>query len=350
MLILGIESSCDETAFAVVENGTRVLSNAIASQIELHARFGGVVPEIASRAHLECSVPLYHEALRDAGVSIDDIDAIAITAGPGLAGCLLVGVEFGKALALRHGKPLVAAHHIAGHLYSVYLGRERNAWGTETGAAPEPCEPYVALVVSGGHSSLVLVRDFGKYEVLGETLDDAVGEAYDKVAKLLGLGYPGGPLMDKFAATGNATRFDLPRPLLHKGEFNFSFSGLKTAVSREVEKFRAEHSDGAPLPDDFVADMAASFQAAAVEVLVEKAARAMKKHRVHRLAVTGGVACNRGLRAAVATRFPNAQIGIPAPEYCTDNAAMIAGVGFQLYQQGRRSDLALNATPGMGLY
>ncbi|MEQ8819724.1 MAG: tRNA (adenosine(37)-N6)-threonylcarbamoyltransferase complex transferase subunit TsaD [Sumerlaeia bacterium] len=347
MRVLGIESSCDETAFAVVENGVRVLSNAIASQIDLHARYGGVVPEIASRAHLEAVVAMHRAALQEAGVTMDDIDAIAVTRGPGLSGCLLVGTEYAKALALRHGKPLIAVHHIAGHIDSVNIGRTATAWGDPV-EARAAFAPYVALVVSGGHSSLVHVRGPMDFLVLGETLDDAVGEAYDKVAKLLGLGYPGGPAMDRLAGEGHPQAFDLPRPMVHSGDYNFSFSGLKTSVARTVEKHRAE-SGARELAPRFLADLAASFQAACVDVLLRKAARALEETRVGRLAITGGVACNRGLRAEAARRFPKVQIAIPASEFCTDNAAMIAGLGGVLGGEGLRSGLGLNALPGLGL-
>lgn len=345
MLVLGVESSCDETAFAVVEDGRRVLSNEIASQVEEHARFGGVVPEIASRAHIEAAVPLYRLALAEAGVTIEQIDAIAVTRGPGLAGCLLVGMEFAKGLALRHGKPLHCVHHIAGHLHSVYIGRELDAWGGGVRRALEDdFAPYAALVVSGGHSSLAIVRETLVYETLGETLDDAVGEAYDKVAKLLGLGYPGGPILDRLAAKGDPARFDLPRPIIAQDNYDFSFSGLKTAVARV-----AELEGAPPYSDAFVADVAASFQAACVDVLLAKTKRALAAHGLSRLAIVGGVACNSGLRAAARERLAGVQLAFPEPEYCTDNAAMIAGVGFSLARAGRRSALSANAEPSLAL-
>ncbi|MDK2972604.1 MAG: tRNA N6-adenosine threonylcarbamoyltransferase [Candidatus Sumerlaeota bacterium] len=345
MLILGVESSCDETAFAVVENGTRALSNAIASQVELHARFGGVVPEIASRAHLECLVPLLHAALDEAGTTLDAIDAIAVTQGPGLAGCLLVGLEFAKALAFRHGKPLIPVHHIAGHVYSVHIGRERDAWGEGTGSPPpDPLAPYLALVVSGGHSSLIHVRGAGDYVTLGETLDDAVGEAYDKVAKLLGLGYPGGPLLDRLAVNGDPARFDLPRPVLNESHFHFSFSGLKTAVARLVE-VRGRESFG----EQDLADLAASFQAACIDVLLAKSARALKATGLKRFAIAGGVACNSGLRAAARQRLAGTTLALPEPEFCTDNAAMIAGAGYLAARTRAGRDYGINAEPSLSL-
>ncbi len=345
MLILGIESSCDETAFAVVDSGRRVLANTIASQIDIHARYGGVVPEIASRAHLECCASLFLQCLAEAEVRIEDIAAIAVTRGPGLAGCLLVATEFAKGLSLRHGLPLVAVHHIAAHAWSPQLARESDAWGLDASASGS-FEPYVALVASGGHSSLIEVRGPLDYDILGETMDDAVGEAYDKVAKLLGLGYPGGPLLDKLAQSGNPSAFGLPRPLMKGDGLDFSFSGLKSAVARIVED-RIRHNQ--PTDEPFVADMSASFQAACVEVLLAKAARALKQTGLRRLALTGGVACNRGLRAAAASRLPGIRIAIPAPEFCTDNAAMIAGLGYWVHQQEGAVGMRLNAAPGLDL-
>lgn len=347
MRVLGVESSCDETAFAVVEDGRRVLSNAVASQVDLHARYGGVVPEIASRAHLEALAPMLRRALDDAGASLDSIDAIAATQGPGLAGCLLAGLEFAKGLAARHGKPLVGVHHIAGHIHSSEIGRDRDAWGAPVDGPADPA-PRLALVVSGGHSSLALARGPLDVEVLGETLDDAVGEAYDKSAKLLGLGYPGGPLMDKLAAQGDPKAFDFPRPVLRKAGCAFSFSGLKTAVARAVEI--EERAGRDPRADPvFVRDAAASFQAAAIDVLLGKAGRALEEHGLDRLAIVGGVACNRGLRAAARERLAGVRVAIPDPEFCTDNAAMIAGLGFHVLAERGVSTLGINAAPGLAL-
>lgn len=349
MLILGIESSCDETAAAVVADGRRVLSNRIASQIPLHQRWGGVVPEIASRAHLEQIVPIVEGALSDAGVGLTEIDAVAVTRGPGLAGCLLVGVEYAKALCAARGIPLIAVQHVAGHLYSPFIGREADAWGTPV-AEPAKHAPYVGMAVSGGHSSMVLVRGPLQFEPLGETLDDAVGEAYDKIAKLIGLGYPGGPLVDRIAATGNPAAFDLPRPLVKPDRegYDFSFSGLKTAFAREVEKLGGAETVRAD--ERLVADLCASFQAAAVDVLVLRAHKALQLLPAPgRLAVVGGVACNRGLREALAKRLPRVAVALPAPEFCTDNAAMIAGAAHVIATAGATSGLALNATPQLEL-
>lgn len=340
MIILGIESSCDETAAAVVESGRRVLSNRIASQVPLHQRFGGVVPEIASRAHVEQVLPVVVGALEEARVSLGEIDAIAVTRGPGLIGCLLIGVEFAKGIAVSRGLPLIAVQHVAGHLYSPYIGRKEDAWGDET-ASPAVFEPYIGLAISGGHSSILLAEKPLQFVTLGETLDDAVGEAYDKIAKLIGLGYPGGPIVDQRAARGDAEAFALPRPLINKGGYDFSFSGLKTAFAREVEKLGgAEEIAG---NDEVIDNLCASFQAACIDVLIARAKRALKDHRLKRLAVVGGVACNKGLRAALAERLPGVHIAVPEPEYCTDNAAMIAGAAFHVLQADATSTPQLSA-------
>ena len=345
MLILGIESSCDETAAAVVENGRRVLSNVIASQVPIHQRHGGVVPEIASRAHLEQIVPVVDEALRTAGVSLSQLQGIAVTRGPGLIGCLLVGVEFAKTLAATQRLPLFAMQHVAGHALSVYLGTEKDAWGSEI-AEPLRREPYIALAVSGGHSSMLLVDADWSIRVLGETLDDAVGEAYDKIAKAAGLGYPGGPLVDKLAAEGNPDAFDFPRPLTGKAGYDFSFSGLKTAFAREIE--RQGGREALSTNPGLVRDLCASFQAAAVDVLIARGKKALKDHGLRRLAVVGGVACNRGLRKALAERLSRSHVALPNPEYCTDNAAMIAGAA-GLLPVGAGSTHALNATSSLDI-
>ncbi|MDX2177016.1 MAG: tRNA (adenosine(37)-N6)-threonylcarbamoyltransferase complex transferase subunit TsaD [Candidatus Sumerlaeia bacterium] len=346
MRILGIETSCDETAAAVVQDGRRVLSNRVLSQIPLHEVYGGVVPEIASRAHVEAIIPMVRGAVEDAGMALADLDAVAVTRGPGLVGCLLVGMETAKALALALGKPLICVQHIAGHLYSPYLGRERDAWGAEVSAPPPPFEPYIGLVVSGGHSSVVLVEGPARFTVLGETLDDAVGEAYDKVAKHMGLGYPGGPLLDRLAQDGDPRSFAFPRSLLDRTGFDFSFSGVKTAVARAVDSMggpQAVRADAVLL-----ANICASFQAAAVDVLLDRAGRALRRHRLRRIAVTGGVACNRGLRAALRARLKDACIALPDPEFCTDNAAMIAGLAYHLAPQGG-SPPTVNATASLAL-
>jgi N6-L-threonylcarbamoyladenine synthase len=375
MRILGIESSCDETAAAVVEDGRRVLSNVIASQTAVHRLYQGVVPEIASRCHIEYMLPVIEQALRDAGSDSrgTGIDAIAVTQGPGLIGSLLVGVETAKALAWAWDKPLVPVHHILGHLYSIFCelpeGQSRlfelppvedapavtDAWVSPEGrdrsepAGPGPRfdYPYVGLVVSGGHSSLIRVDAPGRVKRLGETLDDAPGEAYDKVAKCLGLDYPGGPEIDRRAAGGNPNAFDLPRPILRTNGFDFSFSGLKSAVIRTIHDFGglAEiYQHGTAL-----LDLCASFQAATIDVLLDKAGRAMQSEGLTRLAIVGGVACNRGLREASRRRLRNAHVVFPPPILCTDNAAMIAGCAAHLAPLAPAEARRLDARAGLVL-
>jgi len=346
-VILGIESSCDETAAAVVIGGRRVLSNRVASQVPLHQRYGGVVPEIASRAHLEAIVPVVEGALADAALTLADLDAVAVTRSPGLVGCLLVGVEFAKAICVARSLPLVAVHHVAGHLYSPYIGREIDAWGQPVSEPIDASSPFIAYAVSGGHSSLVLAHAPLRHQPLGETLDDAVGEAYDKVAKVMGLGYPGGPLVDHLAHTGNPTRFDFPRPMKSRPGYDLSFSGLKSAVARRVEQLGG--ASALATQPELVADICASFQAAAVDLLVTKAKLALREHGLRRLAVTGGVACNKGLRKALTERLRGIAIALPDPEFCTDNAAMIAGAAAPMLAAGLRSTHAMNAVPSLGL-
>ncbi len=313
--ILAIESSCDETAAAVVR-GFEVESSVVASQVEVHARFGGVVPELASRHHLGAVVPVVRGALRIAGADLSSIDALGVTAGPGLVGALLVGVQMARGLAAVTGLPLFGVHHMEGHIASAFLG------DTVDGVrrAPEPFAPHVALLVSGGHTELVRVDGFGQYEILGATRDDAAGEAYDKVAKLLGLGYPGGPVIDRLAAEGNPDAIAFPRAMLtKKHNFEFSFSGLKTAVLVHTER------NGMPRSRVELADICASFQAAVVDVLTRKARRACRALGVSRLHVVGGVSANRGLRARleqVAIR-DGLTLRVPPLRYCGDNAAMI---------------------------
>jgi N6-L-threonylcarbamoyladenine synthase len=309
--VLAIESSCDETACAVVEDG-HVRSSVVASQIEVHRRFGGVVPELASRHHLAAAVPVVREALARAGdMALSELDAVAVTEGPGLVGALLIGVQLGRGLSVALGKPLFGIHHMEGHLFSAVLGDD------EREARPLP--EHVALLVSGGHTELVRVSGLGRYEILGETRDDAAGEAFDKVAKLLGLGYPGGPVIDRLAAEGRADAHAFPRAMLDQDNLDFSFSGLKTAIAVHLDKHGAPDSRAA------LADICASFQAAVVDVLVGKATRAVARSGHARLHVVGGVAANRGLRAS-AERAAAAQgfTVVTAPlRYCGDNAAMI---------------------------
>jgi N6-L-threonylcarbamoyladenine synthase len=336
-LVLGIETSCDETGVGLVR-GHQLLADAVASSVEEHARFGGVVPEVASRAHLEAMVPTLERACRDAGVRLADVDAVAVTSGPGLAGALLVGVAAAKALALGLGVPLFGVNHLAAHVAVDTL---------EHGPLPEPA---VALLVSGGHSSLLLVPDV-THDVrpLGQTIDDAAGEAFDKVARLLGLPFPGGPHVDREAADGDPAAIPFPRGLsaphdMDAHRYDFSFSGLKTAVARWVERRQA---DGAAVP---VADVAASFQEAVVDVLTRKAVLACRENGVDHLLVGGGVAANSRLRAVASQRCAAAGIAlrVPRPGLCTDNGAMVAALGAQMVARGRpASDLALPADSSM---
>lgn len=327
--IMGIETSCDETAVAILKNGTEVLSNVVASQIESHKRFGGVVPEIASRHHVEQMTIVLEEAFDQANVTWEQIDAITVTEGPGLVGALLVGVNTAKALAFAKQKPLVGVHHIAGHIYANRLEKEFEF-------------PLLALVVSGGHTELVLMRAHGDFEVIGETLDDAAGEAYDKVARMLKLPYPGGPQIDKLASEGEES-ISLPRAWLEEGSLNFSFSGLKSAVINTIHNAEQRGEEIKPV------DIAASFQASVVEVLTEKTYQAAKKHGVRQVIVAGGVAANNGLRKALTRQFAETDIPllIPPIQLCTDNAAMIAAAGTIAFEQGKRSGWDMNANPSL---
>ncbi len=314
--ILAIESSCDETAAAVVRSDGRVVSDVVASQIDVHARYGGVVPELASRAHLRAIVPVVEEAVESAG-GWPAIAAIAVTHGPGLVGALLVGAQFAKSLAWARGLPLLGVDHLDGHLLACHLRHDDDA-----PIGPE--YPYVALLVSGGHTALYRVDAPDDIALLGQTRDDAAGEAFDKAAKLLGLGYPGGPVIDRLAKVGDATAFELPRPMLHRDDHDFSFSGLKTAVARAVETHEG------PMDEATQADLAASLQAAIVEVLAKKAVRCCVREGVSRLVLGGGVAANRGLRARAAELCEKKgfELFVPPIRACTDNAAMIAYAGF----------------------
>ncbi|MFB6468468.1 tRNA (adenosine(37)-N6)-threonylcarbamoyltransferase complex transferase subunit TsaD [Cytobacillus sp. Hz8] len=328
--ILGIESSCDETAVAIIKNGREIVANVVASQIESHKRFGGVVPEIASRHHVEQITIVLEEALNQANMTMEEIDGIAVTEGPGLVGALLIGVNAAKALAFAHQKPLIGVHHIAGHIYANRLIKEFTF-------------PLIALVVSGGHTELVYMKEHGHFEVIGETRDDAAGEAYDKVARVLNMPYPGGPHIDRLAHEGRPT-IDLPRAWLEKDSYDFSFSGLKSAVINTVHN--ADQRGEIIKPED----LAASFQESVIDVLVTKAVRATKKYQVKQVLLAGGVAANKGLRAKLEEAFQSltdVELVIPPLSLCTDNAAMIAAVGSVLYQKGIRSDLSLNANPGL---
>jgi N6-L-threonylcarbamoyladenine synthase len=328
MIILGFESSCDETGVALVCTQRGVLSHALHTQAAMHQAYGGVVPELASRDHIRRIVPLTRQALGDAGMALSDIDAIAYTAGPGLAGALLVGAGTARALAWSLGKPALPIHHLEGHLLSPRL------------ASPRPEFPFVALLVSGGHTQLMRVNGVGDYELLGETLDDAAGEAFDKTAKLLGLGYPGGPQLAVLAQQGDETRFDLPRPLIHRPGFDFSFSGLKTAVLNQVHK--SCKASGASQPDASVldtqtkADLAAATQAAIVDVLVSKSVATLDETGLSRLVVAGGVGANARLRQRLqqACQMRGAEVFFPPVELCTDNGAMIAYAGAERVRAG----------------
>jgi N6-L-threonylcarbamoyladenine synthase len=333
MLVLGIETSCDETAAAVIRNGNEIISSVIASQVDTHKRFGGVVPELASREHLDKIVPIVNEALTRAAVDPKDIDGIAVTVGPGLVGSLLVGVSYAKAMAFALQKPLVGVNHIEGHIYSVAFEN------------PPVEYPALALVVSGGHTNLFQIPEPGKYKVVARTRDDAAGEAFDKVAKLLGLGYPGGPIIEKLAREGNpkAVRFAIPR--MGDGSPDFSFSGLKTAVSKHVQESGLKPVANGDDPSPAIKDLAASFQSVVVRSLVGTMERIAEEYRPKTLIVAGGVACNKALREAsqrAATRL-KIPVYFPSPHLSTDNAAMIAAAGTVKLQAGERATLELNA-------
>jgi N6-L-threonylcarbamoyladenine synthase len=332
MIVLGIETSCDETAAAVLEGGRKVLSSVVASQDDVHGPYGGVVPELASRRHLEVLTPVLRRALETAGVGLADIEGIAVTQGPGLVGSLLVGCSAAKAIAYARGLPLVGVNHLEGHIYAAFLEE------------PPPLYPFLALVVSGGHTALYLARACGQYERIGQTRDDAAGEAFDKVAKLLGLGYPGGPVIERVGAAGDPRAIAFPTAHMSDGAPDFSFSGIKTAVSLYVRRA------GALRPDQ-VADVAASFQATVVKMLVRKAIRAAHASGVHRLVLTGGVAANSALREALGRECAERgwELHIPSRRLCTDNAAMIAAAGHDRLEAGERAALTMNAVPDLAL-
>jgi len=329
MKILGIETSCDETAAAVVEDGARILSNQIASQVEIHARHGGIVPEVASRQHILAIIPIIEQAMAEARATWSDLDGIAVTIGPGLAGSLLVGVNVAKAIALAQGLPITGVNHLEGHIYANWLG--------DSSPSSVPDFPLLCLIVSGGHSDLVLMRGHGDYVILGRTRDDAAGEAFDKAARILGLGYPGGPAIEQAARNGNTISIQLPRAWL-KGTSDFSFSGVKTALLRAVEKGMVSNG----------ADAAASFQEAVVDVLVTKTVAVAKERRVKQILLAGGVASNELLRQRLAQNS-SIPVLVPEPVLCTDNAAMIAACGYYRFQAGKIDGLDLDVIPSLRL-
>jgi len=376
MLILGIETSCDETSVALVENGTRLVASDVASQVLMHAKFGGVVPELASRAHIQKLIPMVDDILQRNSLGLADLDAIAVTLGPGLVGALLIGVETAKTLAFTAKKPLIPVHHIAGHLYSPLVSGPDSAYRhividsaaddakivAGTAAAQGSDEPvlqmrsesniqfpYLGLVVSGGHSSLVVVKSAMEFEIIGETVDDAAGEAFDKLAKLIGLGYPGGPRVEKAAREGNPKAFDFPRPMTRKSHGSqFSFSGLKTAALKRVQDLGGP--DVVKADSQLIADLCASFQEAVVDVLLTKAELALEESGLDQLAIVGGVACNGALRQAAARRLGGrALVAFPPPALCTDNAAMIAGLAYHHRDLHPQCDLTLNAQANLPL-
>jgi len=332
VIVLGIETSCDETAAAVLDGGRKVLSNVVASQDDVHAPYGGVVPELASRRHLEVVVPVVRRALREAGMGLRDLDGIAVTQGPGLVGSLLVGCSAAKSLAWAHGTPLVGVNHLEGHIYAAFL-EERT-----------PEHPFLALVVSGGHTALYVAAEPRRYVRVGQTRDDAAGEAFDKVAKLLGLSYPGGPAIERASADGDPRAISFPTANMSDGAPDFSFSGIKTAVSLHVRR-------AGTLSTAEIADVAASFQATVVKMLVRKSLRAGRRLGLRRLVLTGGVAANRALRHALEAECGERgwELFIPSRALCTDNAAMIAAAGHDRLQAGERAPLTMNADPGLAL-
>lgn len=333
VLILAIETSCDETSAAVVADGSKILSNIISSQVDVHRKFGGVVPEVASRKHLELLNQVVSEALAEAGVGFNDLNAVAVTYGPGLVGALLVGVSAAKAFAYGLDLPLVGVNHLEGHIYANFL------------VEPGLSFPLLCLVVSGGHTDLVLAEKHGRYRVVGRTRDDAAGEAFDKVARTLGLGYPGGPLIDRLAADGDASAINLPRAYLEKGSLDFSFSGLKSAVINYL------HRAGQRGEEVNKADLAASFQKAVSDVLIDKTLAAARETGVSTILLAGGVASNSGLRACLAESAgrESLRVVIPAPVLCTDNAAMIACAAYYKFLRGAFAPLTLNAVPDLKL-
>jgi N6-L-threonylcarbamoyladenine synthase len=336
MLILAIETSCDDTGAAVILDGRKILSNIVSSQVPIHQKYGGVVPELASRKHIESIVPIVAEALETAKVTLKEIDSIAVTQGPGLVGSLLVGLSFAKSIAFARGLPFIGVNHVEAHLSAIFLEEK------------PPRFPFIGLVVSGGHTSLFRMDGFGKYKRLGQTRDDAAGEAFDKVAKLLGLGYPGGPIIDELSKAGNPKAIRFPRPVLSKNSFDFSFSGLKTAVVNYVKAY-PEPPGG--YPENLIKDIVSSFQEAVVEVLVKKTLKAAQQQGLKRVVLSGGVAANQRLRQKIREESFEQQLKVylPSPSFCTDNAAMVGVVGYEYLKRGIRSPLSLNAFSNLPL-
>jgi N6-L-threonylcarbamoyladenine synthase len=336
MRVLAIETSCDDTGAAVVLNGRKILSNVVSSQVSIHQKYGGVVPELASRRHIESIVPVVTEALETAKIRLTDIDGFAVTHGPGLVGSLLIGLSFTKSLAFVTGLPFVGINHIEAHLSAIFLDKN------------PPRFPFVGLVVSGGHTSLFRVDGFGKYERLGQTRDDAAGEAFDKVAKLMGLGYPGGPIIDELSKTGDPNAIRFPRASLGKGSFDFSFSGLKTAVVNYVKSHPKPVKD---YPEDLIRNIVSSFQEAAVDMLVKKTLLAAQHQGLRRVVLSGGVASNSRLRQRMEEEAVpyRVKVYIPSPSLCTDNAAMAGVVGYEYLKRGIQSPLSLNAFSNLPL-
>lgn len=330
MKILAIETSCDDTGAAVLLNGRKILSNVVSSQVSIHKKYGGVVPELASRKHIELILPIVNEALERAGVEIGDIDGIAVTQGPGLIGSILVGLSFAKSIAFVKGIPFVGVNHLEAHLSAIFLEDEA------------PRFPFIGLVVSGGHTSLFRVDGFGRYLMLGRTKDDAAGEAFDKVAKFLGLGYPGGPIIDRLSKEGNPDAIRFPRPFLGKNSFDFSFSGLKTAVVNFVKN---NYPSSQIYSRELICDIVSSFQKVVVDVLIKKLLLASRDQNIKRVVISGGVASNSLLRERLKEEASRLKIKvfIPSLEFCTDNAAMVGVVGYEYLRLGIRSDYSLNA-------
>jgi N6-L-threonylcarbamoyladenine synthase len=366
MLILGIESSCDDMAAAVVKDGRFILSSIVSTQDVIHHKYGGIVPELASRRHLETVIPVVKEALEQAGATLDDIDAIGVTQGPGLVGSILIGLSFAKAIAYVKDIPFVGVNHIQAHPMAVFLEKEvrsqksevgKNAYPHPTSHIPHPDFPFIALVVSGGHTTLFKFRDFCDCEILGQTRDDAAGEAFDKVAKLLGLGYPGGAVIDRLAKTGDPSKIEFTRPYISKDSLDFSFSGIKTAALHWVKghgsRVRVQGENklaSCPLPlAPVLNDLAAGFQEAVVDVLTEKAVSACRANNVRDLVVSGGVACNSRLREKLMTKARDNGIRpfLPDAGLCSDNGAMIAATAYHLLKKGSRGGLDMNAMPNL---